>query len=83
VCDVWCDLLCALQRLLGCEGVKLEFTPEAISELAAMAEQLNKEVRHVQWVGLKFVGLKSAGGQGTQQRRPPPVPTCPPPVFYG
>lgn len=34
-----------LQRLLGCEGVKLEFTPEAIKEIAAMAEQLNKEVR--------------------------------------
>lgn len=36
--------MCVLQRLLGCEGVKLEFTPEAIKELAAMAEQLNKEV---------------------------------------
>lgn len=36
-----------LQRLLGCEGVKLEFTPEAIQEIAAMAEQINKEVRAV------------------------------------
>jgi hypothetical protein len=33
-----------LQRLLGCEGVKLEFTAEAIQEIAAMAEQINKEV---------------------------------------
>lgn len=45
-----CCLVCAvpaglLQRLLGCEGVKLEFTPEAIQEIAAMAEQINKEVR--------------------------------------
>lgn len=45
---IWGLLLCLvcvlLQRLLGCEGVKLEFTPGAIKEIAAMAEQLNKEV---------------------------------------
>lgn len=45
--QIWCMLCCALllQRLLGCEGVKLEFTPEAIQEIAAMAEQINKEVK--------------------------------------
>jgi hypothetical protein len=41
--------MCVLQRLLGCEGVKLDFTPEAIKELATMAEQLNKEVGAVHW----------------------------------
>lgn len=37
-------LVIVLQQLLGCEGVDLVFTPEAIKEIAAMAEQINKEV---------------------------------------
>lgn len=34
-----------LQRLLGAEGVALEFTPGAIREIAVLAERINKEVR--------------------------------------
>jgi ATP-dependent protease HslVU (ClpYQ) ATPase subunit len=44
-CGLCACLSHSLQRLLGCEGVKLQFTPEAIQEIAAMAEQINKEVR--------------------------------------
>jgi hypothetical protein len=36
-----------LQRLMGCEGVELVFTPAAIQEVAAMAEQINKEVENI------------------------------------
>jgi ATP-dependent HslUV protease ATP-binding subunit HslU len=32
---------------LGCEGVDLVFTPAAIQEVAAMAEQINKEVENI------------------------------------
>lgn len=50
--------MCVLQRLLGCEGVKLDFTPGAVKELATMAEQLNKEVGGAQGVGhgLEHIG---------------------------
>jgi ATP-dependent HslUV protease ATP-binding subunit HslU len=32
---------------MGCEGVELVFTPAAIQEVAAMAEQINKEVENI------------------------------------
>lgn len=40
-----CVCFVLLQQLLGCEGLHVEFTPDAIRELAEMAEQINKEVR--------------------------------------
>lgn len=47
-----------MQQLLGCEGVDLVFTPEAVKEIAAKAEQINKEVIHnVVWVHYDMLEL--------------------------
>eukprot|EP00879_Flechtneria_rotunda_P004130 GHRR01004376.1.p1 GENE.GHRR01004376.1~~GHRR01004376.1.p1 ORF type:complete len:186 (+),score=79.09 GHRR01004376.1:302-859(+) len=35
------------QRLLACDGVELVFTPDAISEIARLAEQMNNEVENI------------------------------------
>jgi hypothetical protein len=53
------------QRLLGCEQVKLEFTPEAIKEIAVFAEQLNKEVRLVR---IQYSCWGQSPNLGTSQR---------------
>ncbi|WIA16446.1 hypothetical protein OEZ85_013131 [Tetradesmus obliquus] len=42
-----CNMIYQQQRLLGCEGVDLVFTPAAIQEVAAIAEQINKEVENI------------------------------------
>eukprot|EP00878_Enallax_costatus_P031624 GHUV01034589.1.p2 GENE.GHUV01034589.1~~GHUV01034589.1.p2 ORF type:complete len:328 (+),score=98.60 GHUV01034589.1:548-1531(+) len=42
-----CNMIYQQQQLLGCEGVDLVFTPEAVKEIAAMAEQINKEVENI------------------------------------
>ncbi|KAF6261385.1 ATP-dependent hsl protease ATP-binding subunit hslU [Scenedesmus sp. NREL 46B-D3] len=42
-----CNMIYQQQRLMGCEGVELVFTTEAVQEVAAMAEQINKEVENI------------------------------------
>lgn len=65
-----------LQRLLGSEGVKLEFTPKAIKEVAAMAEQLNKEVSNGRTVSSVLQQATAVGDphmQGICVKRAPAV----------